>query len=157
MSPTSASPPKIVVIHGPNLNLLGRREPEIYGRTTLDEINRGLAELGGRLKLAVEAFQSNREGEIVDRIQQAIGRCAGLIINAAAYTHTSVAIRDALSMLEVPVIEVHLSNIHRREEFRRVSLMAGVVTGQIIGLGAPGYRLALQALSDMLPAPMAVA
>ncbi len=157
MSLSAASPPKILVIHGPNLNLLGRREPEIYGRTTLDEINRGLAEFGARLGLTVEAFQSNREGEIVDRIQQAIGGCAGLIINAAAYTHTSIAIRDALALLEVPVIEVHLSNIHKREEFRHASLMAAVVIGQIIGLGASGYRLALQALAEMLPAPMAVA
>jgi 3-dehydroquinate dehydratase-2 len=157
MSPSAPSPPKILVIHGPNLNLLGRREPEIYGRTTLDEINRGLAGLGARMGLTVETFQSNHEGEIVDRIQRAAGSCAGLIINAAAYTHTSIAIRDALSMLEVPMIEVHLSNIHAREAFRHESLLAGVVTGQIVGLGAAGYRLALQALAEMMPAPMAVA
>jgi 3-dehydroquinate dehydratase-2 len=157
MSLSAASTPKVLVVHGPNLNLLGRRQPEIYGRTTLSEINRALADLGARLGLAVETFQSNHEGEIVDRIQQAIGGYAGLIINAAAYTHTSIAIRDALAMLEVPVIEVHLSNIHKREEFRHASLLAGVVSGQIIGLGAAGYRLALQALAEMLPAPMAVA
>ncbi len=157
MSRAASSLPKVLVIHGPNLNLLGRREPEIYGRTTLDEINRGLAALGATVGLAVETFQSNHEGEIVDRIQQAVSTCDGLIINAAAYTHTSIAIRDALALLEAPIVEVHLSNIHKREEFRRVSLMAGVVTGQIIGLGAPGYRLALQALAGIiLPAPVAV-
>ncbi|MCU0562055.1 MAG: type II 3-dehydroquinate dehydratase [Desulfobacterales bacterium] len=157
MSHSTAPPRKILVVHGPNLNLLGRREPEIYGRTTLEQINRGLVEHGARLGIAVEAFQSNHEGQIVDRIQQAAGGCDGLIINAAAYTHTSIAIRDALAMLEVPVIEVHLSNIHKREEFRQASLMAAVVTGQIVGLGASGYRLALQAIAEMLPAPMAVA
>jgi 3-dehydroquinate dehydratase-2 len=157
MSSPAFSSPKIHVIHGPNLNLLGRREPEIYGRTTLDDINRSLAEMGARMGLVVEAFQSNHEGDIVDRIQCAAGSCAGMIINAAAYTHTSIAIRDALTLLEVPVIEVHLSNIHKREEFRQRSLMAGVVTGQIVGLGASGYRLALQALAEMIPAPLAAA
>jgi 3-dehydroquinate dehydratase II len=157
MSPAAPSSPTILVIHGPNLNLLGRREPEIYGRTPLDEINRGLTELGARLGLTVETFQSNHEGDIVDRIQKAMGACAGLIINAAAYTHTSIAIRDALALLAVPIVEVHLSNIHQREEFRRVSLVAGVATGQILGLGAAGYRLALQALAGiLLPAPVAV-
>ena len=144
------SPPRVLVINGPNLNLLGRREPEIYGRTTLDEINRNLAELGAQLGLAVDTFQSNHEGAIVDRIQQATAGCDGLIINAAAFTHTSIAIRDALAALEVPVIEVHLSNIHRREPFRSTSLTAGVVTGQILGLGAAGYSLALRALAEML-------
>jgi 3-dehydroquinate dehydratase II len=157
MSRAMSSSPKVLVIHGPNLNLLGRREPEIYGRTTLDEINRGLAALGATVGLAVETFQSNHEGEIVDRIQQAVSTCDGLIINAAAYTHTSIAIRDALALLAVPIVEVHLSNVHQREEFRRVSLVAGVATGQILGLGAAGYRLALQALAGiLLPAPVAV-
>ncbi len=157
MSRAMSSSPKVLIIHGPNLNLLGRREPEIYGRTTLDEINRGLAALGATVGLAVETFQSNHEGEIVDRIQQAVSTCDGLIINAAAYTHTSIAIRDALGLLSVPIVEVHLSNIHKREEFRRVSLVAGVATGQILGLGAAGYRLALQALAGiLLPAPVAV-
>ncbi|MCU0591273.1 MAG: type II 3-dehydroquinate dehydratase [Desulfobacterales bacterium] len=147
-SPTSS--PRILVLHGPNLNLLGRREPEIYGRTTLDEINRQLAELGAQLGLEVDTFQSNHEGDIVDRIQQAADRCDGVIINAAAFTHTSVAIRDALAALHMPVIEVHLSNIHRREPFRHTSLTAGVVTGQILGLGASGYALALRALAEMV-------
>jgi 3-dehydroquinate dehydratase-2 len=151
------SPPRILVIHGPNLNLLGRREPEIYGRTTLDEINRNLTELGAQMGVGVITFQSNHEGAIVDRIQQVAGSCDGLIINAAAFTHTSIAIRDALAALEVPVIEVHLSNIHRREPFRHKSMMAGVVTGQILGLGPHGYMLALRALAEMAqPAVKAV-
>jgi len=148
--PSPSSSPRILVIHGPNLNLLGRREPEIYGRTTLDEINGQLAALGAQLGLALDTFQSNHEGAIVDRIQQAAGVYDGLIINAAAFTHTSIAIRDALSMLKAPVIEVHLSNIHRREPFRHTSMTAGVVTGQILGLGAAGYALALRGLSEMV-------
>jgi 3-dehydroquinate dehydratase-2 len=150
MSQPSPSSPRILVIHGPNLNLLGRREPEIYGRTTLDEINSQLAALGAQLGLALDTFQSNHEGAIVDRIQQAAGVYDGLIINAAAFTHTSIAIRDALAMLKVPVIEVHLSNIHRREPFRHTSMTAGVVTGQILGLGAAGYALALRGLAEMV-------
>jgi 3-dehydroquinate dehydratase-2 len=150
MSQPSPSSPRILVIHGPNLNLLGRREPEIYGRTTLDEINGQLAALAAQLGLMLDTFQSNHEGAIVDRIQQAAGVYDGLIINAAAFTHTSIAIRDALSMLKAPVIEVHLSNIHRREPFRHTSMTAGVVTGQILGLGAAGYALALRGLSEMV-------
>jgi 3-dehydroquinate dehydratase-2 len=150
MSQPSPSPPRILVIHGPNLNLLGRREPEIYGRTTLDEINGHLTTLGAQLGLTLDSFQSNHEGAIVDRIQQAAGVYDGLIINAAAFTHTSIAIRDALAMLKAPIIEVHLSNIHRREPFRHTSITAGVVTGQILGLGAAGYSLALRALAEML-------
>jgi 3-dehydroquinate dehydratase-2 len=148
--PSPSSSPRILVIHGPNLNLLGRREPETYGRTTLDEINSQLTALGAQLGLALETFQSNHEGAIVDRIQQAAGVYDGLIINAAAFTHTSIAIRDALAMLKVPVIEVHLSNIHRREPFRHTSMTAGVVTGQILGLGAAGYALALRGLAEMV-------
>jgi len=148
--PSPSSSPRILVIHGPNLNLLGRREPEIYGRTTLDEINGQLAALGAQLGLALDTFQSNHEGAIVDRIQLAAGVYDGLIINAAAFTHTSIAIRDALAMLKVPVIEVHLSNIHRREPFRHTSMTAGVVTGQILGLGAAGYALALRGLAEMV-------
>ena len=157
MSRSATSAPRIVVIHGPNLNLLGSREPEIYGRRSLSDINAMLKDLGVRLGLVVETFQSNHEGDVVDRLQQAIGNCEGVIINAGAFTHTSIAIRDALAMLEVPVIEVHLSNIHKREPFRHTSLMAGVVTGQIVGLGAAGYGLALRALAEMTPAPIAVA
>lgn len=156
MSHPSISAPRILVIHGPNLNLLGSREPEIYGRTTLNEINRNLAALGMQLGLEVDAFQSNHEGAIVDRIQQAAGNYAGLIINAAAFTHTSIAIRDALAALNVPIVEVHLSNIHRREPFRHASMTAAVVTGQILGFGAAGYLLALRALAEMIPPAVVV-
>jgi 3-dehydroquinate dehydratase-2 len=157
MNAAATSHPRVLVIHGPNLNLLGSREPHIYGRRTLEEINASLASLGLRLGVSVDAFQSNHEGALVDRIQQAAGVYAGIIINAAAYTHTSVAIRDALAALSIPVIEVHLSNIHKREAFRHTSLTVAVVTGQIVGLGAAGYELALRALAQMIPAPVAVA
>jgi len=157
MSPSATSAPRIVVIHGPNLNLLGSREPEIYGRRSLSDINAMLKDLGVRLGLVVETFHSNHEGDVVDRLQQAIGNCEGVIINAGAFTHSSIAIRDALAMLPVPTIEVHLSNIHKREPFRHTSLLAGVVTGQIVGLGATGYSLALRALAEMTPPPIAVA
>jgi 3-dehydroquinate dehydratase-2 len=149
MAPSDRLTP-VLVIHGPNLNMLGTREPTIYGRTTLDTINRNLVELGKGLALAVDTFQSNHEGEIVEKIQQASGAYRGLIINPAAYTHTSVAIRDALLLLDIPVVEVHLSNIYKREEFRHRSFVSGVVTGQITGLGAQGYALALQALSHQI-------
>ena len=141
---------KVLVIHGPNLNLLGTREPEIYGKTTLDEINSSLEELGNRLGLAVETFQSNHEGAIVDKIQQAVSVQKGLIINPAAYTHTSIAIRDALVMLDIPIIEIHISNIYKREPFRHQTLIGGVVTAQIKGFGAQGYTMALEALAKMI-------
>jgi 3-dehydroquinate dehydratase-2 len=150
MAHAPRSSPCVLVINGPNLNLLGRREPEIYGRTTLDEINRNLSDLGVQLGLAVETFQSNHEGAIIDRIQQAAAGCDGLIINAAAFTHTSIAIRDALAALEIPVIEVHLSNIYKREEFRHHSVIAPIAVGQISGLGPRGYLAALQAMADIL-------
>lgn len=142
--------PKILVIHGPNLNLLGKREPELYGDMTLEKINRNLKKIGKSLGLSVETFQSNHEGIIVEQIQEAGGTCHGLIINPAAYTHTSIAIRDALLSLDIPIIEVHLSNIYKREPFRHNSLVADVVTGRISGLGADGYRLALEALAGMI-------
>jgi 3-dehydroquinate dehydratase-2 len=157
MNTAAISHPRVLVIHGPNLNLLGSRDPHVYGRRTLEEINTSLTTLGLRLGVSVDTFQSNHEGALVDRIQQAAGVYAGIIINAAAYTHTSVAIRDALAALSIPVIEVHLSNIHKREAFRHTSLTAAVVTGQIVGLGATGYQLALRALAEMIPAPVAVA
>ncbi len=157
MNPEGRMVRRVFVIHGPNLNLLGKREPEIYGRESLEEINASLADLGKKLGIAVTAFQSNHEGAIVDKIQHAAEAADGLIINPAAYTHTSVAIRDALAMLAIPVIEVHLSNIHRREAFRRESLTAAVTTGQISGLGAEGYRLALRALAALMPPVIAVA
>jgi len=142
----------VVVIHGPNLNFLGRREPAVYGSTTLEEIDAELVAAGERVNLVVETFQSNHEGAIVEKIQQALDRCGGLIINPAAYTHTSVAIRDALLLLEVPIIEVHISNVSAREPFRHESLIADVVTARLAGFGARGYRMALEALDDIIGA-----
>jgi 3-dehydroquinate dehydratase-2 len=141
---------KILVIHGPNLNMLGKREPHIYGHASLEEINTGLQARGDQLGIEVETFQSNHEGVIVDKIQQAMGDCHGIIINPAAYTHTSVAIRDALAMLDIPVIEVHLSNIHKRELFRHQSMIADIAAARIAGFGSQGYLLALQGLSEMI-------
>ena len=140
----------ILVIHGPNLNLLGQRETDIYGITSLADINKEMEKIGQQNGLAVSSFQSNHEGAIVDTIQDAAGNIAGLIINPAAHTHTSIAIRDALVVLDVPIIEVHLSNIHRRESFRHRSMMADIATGQIIGLGVQGYYLALQAIRSLI-------
>ncbi len=140
----------VLVIHGPNLNMLGLREPEIYGSKTLNDINEGLKALGEKLNLAVETFQSNHEGQIVDKIQNAFNVSHGLIINPAAYTHTSIAIRDALLLLDIPIIEVHLSNIYKREAFRHKSMIAGVSTAQIAGFGDQGYRMALEALAGTI-------
>jgi 3-dehydroquinate dehydratase II len=137
----------ILVIHGPNLNMLGKREPEVYGKVSLDDINTALKETGNRLSVRVETFQSNHEGAIVDKIQEIMNSHQGLIINPGAYTHTSVAIRDALLLLSIPVVEVHLSNIYKREAFRHHSMIAGVATGQISGLGSDGYILALEFLA----------
>ena len=145
------SPQKIIlVIHGPNLNMLGKREPHIYGHQSLEDIDGQLMKLGKKLGIDVETFQSNHEGEIVDRIQQAMGSCHGIIINPAAYTHTSVAIRDALGMLDIPVIEIHLSNIHKREPFRHQSMIADIVAARIAGFGAHGYMLGLEGLAKIL-------
>lgn len=141
---------KIMVIHGPNLNMLGKREPHIYGHESLDEINSRVQAHGDLLGLEVETFQSNHEGAIVDKIQQAMGICHGIIINPAAYTHTSVAIRDALAMLDIPVIEVHLSNIHKRESFRHQSMIADIVAARIAGFGSHGYMLGLEGLAKIL-------
>ena len=141
---------KVLVIHGPNLNMLGMREPDIYGNQTLEEIDAALKAQAERLELHIETFQSNHEGDIVDRIQQARDSFHGIIINPAAYTHTSIAIRDALSMLNIPVVEVHLSNIYKREPFRRTSMMSAVVSAQISGFGSYGYLLALEGLARML-------
>jgi len=141
--------PAVLVIHGPNLNLLGEREPEIYGRTTLRELDRRLIALGRELGLKVETFQSNSEGAIVDRIQAARGQIDVLIINPAAYTHTSIAIRDALTALDAPLIEVHLSNVYKREPFRHHSTIADVVAGRIMGFGAETYILAIRAAAGL--------
>ena len=142
--------PDVLVIHGPNLNMLGQREPELYGKTTLSMIDQDMEGLGNRLGLGVESFQSNHEGAIVDKIQSVTGSCHGIIINPAAYTHTSVAIRDVLLLLDVPIIEIHLSNIDKREPFRRTSMIADIVAGRIAGFGAHGYMLALEAMAKMI-------
>lgn len=141
---------KIIVIHGPNLNMLGKREPETYGSSTLADINAALARHGKALGADVTAFQSNIEGEIIEKIQQALGLYDGLIINPAAYTHTSIGIRDAVLLLDMPVVEVHLSNIHKREAFRQHSYLSDVVTGQIVGFGMQGYVLAIDAILHIL-------
>jgi 3-dehydroquinate dehydratase-2 len=140
----------VLVIHGPNLNMLGTREPDIYGHQTLEEINAALTAQADRLGLHIETFQSNHEGDMVDKIQQAYDSFHGIIINPAAYTHTSIAIRDALSLLNIPVIEVHLSNIYKRESFRQTSMISAVVTAQISGFGSHGYLLALDGLDRVL-------
>ncbi len=139
------NPPRVLVLHGPNLNMLGLREPEIYGRTTLADIDAGLVALGRELGIAVETFQSNHEGELVSKIQEARGRCAALLINAGAYTHTSVALLDAILAADLPVIEVHLSNLYKREPFRHHSYIARAAVGQICGFGADSYFLGLRA------------
>jgi len=140
---------QILVIHGPNLNLLGTREPQVYGSTTLAEINGMLEALGQELGLAVESFQSNHEGAIIDAIHAARGRSAGILINPGAYTHYSIAIRDAIAAVDLPVVEVHLSNTHKREEFRHRSVIAPVVVGTITGFGVESYRLGLRALAEL--------
>ncbi|HIJ73914.1 MAG TPA: type II 3-dehydroquinate dehydratase [Candidatus Hydrogenedentes bacterium] len=140
---------KILVLHGPNLNLLGTRETEIYGQTTLDDIDAMLAEEAGNLGIELRTLQSNSEGELVTAIQEAAGWADALIINPGAYTHTSVAIHDAIVGVAVPTIEVHLSNIHAREAFRQKSFVAPVAIGQIAGFGADSYRLALHAASRL--------
>lgn len=132
---------RILVIHGPNLNLLGQREMEIYGRASLEEINGQLQRLARELSASVEFFQSNHEGEIVDRLQKADGKFDAVVLNAAGFTHTSVAIRDAVAAVSAPVVEVHLSNIHAREEFRKESFLSPVVGGVIFGFGVESYLL----------------
>jgi 3-dehydroquinate dehydratase-2 len=141
---------KILIVNGPNLNLLGGREPGIYGSETLEWINDALLVTASGLGVALEFFQSNSEGELVDAIQGAAGAFDGIIINPAAYTHTSIAIRDAISAVAIPTVEVHLSNIHSREEFRHKSFIAPVAIGQIAGFGSAGYKLALEGLAGYL-------
>jgi 3-dehydroquinate dehydratase II len=136
---------KILFLNGPNLNLLGQREPEIYGKTTLADIEAKVQERGQKLGAAIEFRQSNVEGELVGWIQQAKGKFDAIALNAAAYTHTSIALRDAIVAAGVPTIEIHLSNVHAREEFRHKSLIAPVCSGQIIGFGANSYVLAVEA------------
>jgi 3-dehydroquinate dehydratase II len=142
--------PLILVLNGPNLNLLGAREPEVYGTGTLDDLETLCAETAEGIGIAIDFRQSNIEGELISWVQEARGRAAGLIINPAGYSHTSIALMDAVLTLDIPVIEVHLSNIHKREAFRHNSYMSRAADGVICGLGFAGYRLALIALSDIL-------
>ena len=142
---------KILIIHGPNLNLLGKREADIYGKTDLDQINQLLSNKAKELGISVETYQSNHEGEIVQKVQEAKALdFSAIVINPAAYTHTSVAIRDAISAVTLPVVEVHLSNIYAREEFRHTSLIAPVAKGQIAGFGVDSYILGLEAAAKII-------
>lgn len=142
---------KVLVIHGPNLNLLGERETSIYGKTSLNEINAILETVAQENEIAIEFFQSNHEGEIVDKIGQSKkAKVDAILINPAAYTHTSVAIRDAVAAVDIPTVEVHLSNVYAREEFRHTSLIAPVAHGQITGFGVQSYVLGLQAIVKLI-------
>ena len=140
----------IILFNGPNINLLGKREQSQYGSMSFDELKKNCVEHSKQIGVKIEFFQSNLEGEIVEKIQESIKSFDGIIINAAAFTHTSVAIRDALTIFKKPIIEVHISNIYKREEFRHKSLISGVVTGGIFGLGAEGYILAIISLQKTL-------
>lgn len=145
-----SEPRRILVIHGPNLNLLGGREPQIYGRRTLEEIDRDLAALAQKRGARLDAFQSNHEGRLLDRIQEAVAWASGILINPGGLTHTSVALRDALAATGLPVVEVHLSNVFAREPFRHHSYVSGVAVGLVAGFGADSYRLGLEALLGRL-------
>ena len=140
---------KILVLHGPNLNLLGTREPEIYGPMTLEDINNKITDLGNELGVEIACRQSNYEGALIDALHDARSWAAGVVFNPAAYTHTSIALRDAISAVQIPVVEVHLSNVYAREEFRHVSLLSAVCKGKILGFGWRSYLLGLRALVEL--------
>lgn len=141
---------KVVVIQGPNLNMLGVREQHIYGPMKLEQIHAQMKEFASQNNLEIEFFQSNLEGEIVDKVQECYGDADGIIINAAAYTHTSIAIRDAISAVNLPAIEVHISNIHRREDFRKQNMIAPVCTSSVVGFGPFGYHLAMMGMLQIM-------
>ena len=143
----------VVILNGPNLNLLGKRQPEIYGHETLADVEAECRRVGAELGLAIEFRQSNREYEIIDWIHDARERAAAIVINPAAFTHTSVAILDALHAFDGPIIEVHISNVHNREEFRRHSYVSGVASGVIVGCGTQGYTLALRRIATLVGEP----
>lgn len=141
---------KIVVIQGPNLNMLGIREQNIYGPMKLEQIHAQMKEVATQHGVEIEFFQSNLEGEIVDKVQECYGEAQGIIINPAAYTHTSIAIRDAISAVNIPTIEVHISNIHRREEFRKINMIAPVCASSVVGFGPFGYHLAMMGMLQIM-------
>ncbi|MFW6287407.1 MAG: type II 3-dehydroquinate dehydratase [bacterium] len=141
---------KVAVIHGPNLNLLGTREPEVYGMMNLEQLNKSLKEKASELKIGLDIFQSNHEGELIDFIQKGINIYKGIVINPAALTHYSIALRDALAAVKLPVVEVHISNVYQREEFRHHSVIAPIAVGQISGLGTDGYLYALEAVLNII-------
>jgi 3-dehydroquinate dehydratase II len=147
---SASAPPLVAVLNGPNLNMLGLRQPEIYGSLTLDDVEALCAEQAERLGLAIDFRQTNGEGELISWIQECRGRASGIVINPGGYSHTSVALMDALLATDLPVIEVHVTNIHRREEFRHLSYVSKVAVGVICGLGIGGYALALTAMADLL-------
>jgi 3-dehydroquinate dehydratase-2 len=141
---------KILVLHGPNLNLLGTREPEVYGSMSLDDINDKLMELGRELGSEIKCLQSNHEGALIDALHEARTWANGVVFNPGGYTHTSVALRDAISAIQIPVVEVHLSNVYAREEFRHVSMISAVCKGKVVGFGWRSYALGLRALAEIL-------
>lgn len=141
---------KILILHGPNLNLLGTREPELYGSLTLDDINNKLIELGKELNAEIKCMQSNHEGALIDALHEARTWADGVVFNPGAYTHTSIALRDAISAIQIPVVEVHLSNVYAREEFRHVSMISAVCRGKVVGFGWRSYTMGLRALVEVL-------